>query len=717
MIKLFFYRCRVALLLGLLPLAACTQPDEEIPPVPERSAAFQQAYREGLDLLERYRLHAARRAFERCIYLDNDAYEGHWQLGRLLLMQGRIQEGAKTLKKALTLESGLMAARDLIMETYLGRGREALEEGRFQEARTYFDGALSVDPHGYEPLYQSMLAAIWQEDYTRADSLLMVAIEKHPTVLELKWHLKLVRQELNENPEDLPEAFRFPDAVERMEKAVGDLGWRFTDVAPRYGMNKFDGGRSSAWADYDDDGDLDVVVLGHPEMAYYRNDGDGFTERTEAAGLVLPEGGIAVHCADYDNDGDPDLYVTRDGWFGAGRSRLYRNEGGAIFTEVTDAAGIDDPGSSFCAAWGDFDRDGWLDIYVASGTGATGDSTNILFHNSGDGTFAEVGAKAGVAHKGEGLSTFFGDFDADGNPDIYLCNFTQPNVLYHNNGDGTFSDVTEATGTAAAHIDAFITFPLDYNNDGLLDIFVANWSRYKVVLEDRVAGRATQAKDVPVLYRNNGDGTFSDVTEEAGLARALGTMSGTAGDVDNDGFVDIFLGNGGPKMERREPDSLFRNRGDGTFQEITSLVGVSHMGKSHGVTFADYDEDGDLDLYVPVGGARTGDLWENVFYRNDSSGDNHWLFVELEGTRSNRDGIGAKVRVTAGDLLQYAEVASGYSFGCSNSLELEFGLGERTQVDLIEVEWPSGQRDSYRDLTVDRRLLLVEGANAPKVVR
>jgi len=120
---------------------------------------------------------------------------------------------------------------------------------------------------------------------------------------------------------------------------------------------------------------------------------------------------------------------------------------------------------------------------------------------------------------------------------------------------------------------------------------------------------------------------------------------------------------------------------------------------------------------VPIGGARTGDLWENVFYRNDSSGDNHWLFVELEGTRSNRDGIGARVRVTAGDLFQYAEVASGYSFGCSNSLELEFGLGERTQVDLIEVEWPSGQRDSYRDLTVDRRLLLVEGAKAPKVVR
>ena len=712
------YICRIILFVGLLPLMGCSRADEEIEvQLPERSVAFQQAYREGLDLLERYRLREAGRAFERCIDLDREAYEGYWQLGRLQLMQGRIEEGIKTLKKALALEPGLTAAQELILETYLGRGREALEEGRFAEARAFFDGALSADPHGYEPLYQSEITAIWQKDYIRADSLLRVAVERHPSVLKLKWHLKYVQQELNREVDDLPEPLRFPDAVERAAEAVDDVGWHFTDIAHSVGVAKFDGGRSSAWADYDDDGDLDLVVLGHPVLAYYRNDGDRFTDITESSGLLLPEGGIAVQCADYDNDGDADLYVTRDGWFGAGKSHLYQNDGRGVFTDVTDAAGIDDPGSSFCAAWGDFDCDGWLDIYVASGTGATGDSTNVLYRNNGDGTFTDVATKAGVAHRGEGLSAAFGDFDGDGYPDIYLCNFTQPNVLYHNNGDGSFADVTEEAGVAAAHIDAFITFLLDYNNDGLLDIFVGNWSQYEAVLEDRVAGRATQEKDQPVLYRNNGDGTFTDVTDAAGLALALGTMSGVPGDVDNDGFVDIFLGNGGPKMGRWESDTLYRNRGDGTFEEITNQVGVAHMGKSHGVTFADFDEDGDLDLYVPVGGARPGDLWENVFYRNEGLGNNHWLIVELEGTRSNRDGIGAKVRVTAGDLFQYAEVASGYSFGCSNSLELEFGLGSHTQVDQIEVEWPSGQVDVYRNLSVDRRLALVEGAKTPMRVK
>ena len=677
--------------LSILVLCGCQEPAG-------RSEAFLQSYYRGLDLLERYRLRAAERTFAHCVRLEPEAAEGYWQLGRVRLVQGRIEEGVGLLEQAAALDPELTAARSLVLETFLGRGKEALEEGEFEQAEGYLQRALAVDPQGYESLYWAAIAALWQKDYARADSILQQAVAAHPEPLELRWHLKWVQEALGR-----PATGAFADAVPQ-----GAISGRFSEIGVEAGVDKFDGGRASAWADYDEDGDLDLVVIGHPALAYFRNDGTRFAERTQAAGLVLPDGGIGVQTADYDNDGDADLYVTRDGWFGGGVNLLFQNDGRGVFADVTEESGTGDPGSSFCAAWSDFDRDGYLDIYVANGTGATGDSTNVLYRNQGDGTFGDVAATAGVAHKGQTLSTAWGDFDGDGWPDLYACNFTEPNVLFRNRGDGTFADQTAAAGVGAEHIDGFITFVLDYDNDGALDIFVGNWSQYAVVLADRVAGKSTSKRDRPVLFRNRGDGTFADATEAAGLGRALGTMSGVPGDVDNDGWVDIYLGNGGPQMGRREPDVLFRNQGDGTFVDATAAAGLGHLGKSHGVTFADYDRDGDLDLYAPVGGAQPGDQWPNAFYRSEGFG-NHYLVLELEGVESNRDGIGAKVRVQAGDLVQYQEVASGYSFGNSNSLELEFGLGARQRVDRIDITWPSGQVDVYRDLEADQHLLLREG--------
>ena len=679
---------------------SCSEPEVELQP---RSEEFVQSYYRGLDLLERFRLRAAEHAFVRCVRLEPEAAEGYWQLGRVRLLQGRIEEGVKLLEQTLVLEPDLEAARELVLETFLGRGREALEEGRFAPAREYFDRALKVDPQGYESLYWASVTALWQEEYARADSLLHAAVVVHPEPLELRWHLGLVQEALDRDQRALPESLRFADTVSQ-----GQVGGRFNEIGAELGVDKFDGGRASAWADFDEDGDLDLAVIGHPNLAYFRNDGERFADRTRAAGLILPAGGIGVQAADYDNDGDADLYATRDGWFGGGVNVLFQNDGRGVFADRTEESSTGDPGSSFCAAWGDFDGDSWLDIYVANGTGATGDSTNTLYRNRGDGSFVDVALAAGVAHRGQTLSTAWGDFDGDSWPDIYACNFTEPNVLYRNKGDGTFADQTAAAGVAAAHIDGFITFVLDYDNDGALDLFVGNWSQYDVVLADRVAGTATSERDRPVLYRNQGDGTFVDMTEAAGLARALGTMSGVPGDVDNDGWVDIYLGNGGPQMGRRDPDTLYRNQGDGTFIDATRAAGLGHLGKSHGVTFADYDRDGDLDLYTPVGGAQPGDQWRNAFYRSEGFG-NHYLILALEGVKSNRDGIGAKVTVHADDLMQFAEVASGYSFGNSNSLELEFGLGHRRRVDRVEIVWPSGQVDVFRDIEADQHLLLREG--------
>ena len=691
----------------LWALGACRQQGVVVAP---RSAEFIQAYYRGLDLLERYRLREAERAFAGCVRMAPQAAEGHWQLGRVQLLQGRVEEGVALLEKTLVLDPELDAARALVLESFLGRGKEALEEGRFAQAADYFGRALTIDAGGYEPLYWAAVTALWREDYGRADSLLRTAVTRHPEPLELRWHLQLVQRALGATAA-LPDSLRFVDA-----SVAGQSGGRFSEVGAALGVDKFDGGRASAWADYDGDGDLDLAVIGHPDLAYYRNDGARFTERAQAAGLALPSGGIGVQTADYDNDGDADLYITRDGWFGGGANVLYRNDGAGVssstgvwFADITAAAGAGDTGSSFCAAWGDFDRDGWLDIYVANGTGTNGDSTNELNRSGGDGTFADVAEQAGVADRRQTLSAAWGDFDADGWPDLYACNFTEPNALYRNEGDGTFADATAHAGVAAAHIDGFITFVLDYDNDGALDLFVGNWSQYETVLADRTAGRLTSERDRPALYRNKGDGTFIDATEAAGLLRALDTMSGVPAEFENDGWPEIYQGNGGPQMGRRDPDTLYRNRGDGTFIDATEAAGLGHVGKSHGVSFADFDRDGDLDLYAPVGGAQPGDQWPNALYRNEGNG-HHYLVLALEGTRSNRDGIGARVKVQAGELLQYAEVASGYSFGNSSSLELEFGLGSRDKVERIEVAWPSGQVDVYRDIDADQHLVLREGA-------
>ncbi|MEE3233218.1 MAG: FG-GAP-like repeat-containing protein [Candidatus Latescibacterota bacterium] len=689
-----------AILVALLCLSSCVTSSVS----PKRSQEYLNSYREGLDLLERYRLRLAETSFKRCVMLDSLAFEGHWQLGRSYLLQGLIEKGSRALGNALRLKPDLHVARSLLLETVMGRGSESLELGDYSKATEYFKQAMKVDSTAYEPMYQSAVAAMWLKEDLMADSLFKEIIDKYPDKLQPRWQLQNLSKTMGKLLPGMSEKYRFPY---KNIKKTSEVGIRFEEIGSDLGVDKMDGGRSSAWADFDGDGDLDLVAIGHPELAYYKNEVKHFVELSSKVGLNLPEGGIGAHVADYDNDGDPDLYITRDGWFGGGANVLFNNETGQ-FSDVTDYAGAGDLGSGFCAAWADYDKDGWLDIYIANGTGATGDSTNVLYKGSSEGRFIDVAFSAGVDHRGQSLSATWGDFDADSNADLYVCNFTEPNVLYRNKGDGSFEDVSILAGVAASHIDGFITFPLDYNNDGALDIFVGNWSSFEEVLEDRALNHRAGDRERPVLFKNNGNGVFIDVTESAGIARAEGTMSGAAADVDNDGWTDLYLGNGGPKMERRDPDVLYRNMSDGTFSDITDFVGLGHVGKSHGVTFADYDADGDSDLYVPSGGALSGDFWHNVLYRNEGS-DGGFFVLRLEGRRSNRDGIGARVRLQCNSLVQTRFVESGNSFGNSNSLELEFGLGDCENIAHVEIQWPSGQVDRFWEPPVNSWRIAVEG--------
>ena len=526
---------------------------------------------------------------------------------------------------------------------------------------------------------------------------------------ETLWNLWTAYNQLGGYPEALSAEFRIQFPQGDSAPNVAAEGSLLKNVASDLKMDKVDGGRGSAWGDYDNDGDLDIVAVGtYQPHALYRNNGDGtFTNTAAAAGIADPRGGWGSIFADYDNDGYPDLYITRGGWSGAAENTLYHNNGDGTFTDVTAAAGVGDPQSSFCAAWADYNNDGYLDLYVADGVIGDG-AANVLYHNNGDGTFTNTAASAGVADTGNSLGTAWGDYDKDGYIDLHVVNFGQSNVLYRNNGDGTFTDVTATTGMVLPVTDAFVTFFLDVDNDADLDIFISNSGSFQAFIAGQITGQATHNSDRQVLYRNNGDGTFTDVTQQSGLYHAFGAMGANFGDINSDGYLDIYLATGAPQMGRLERDALFRNNGDGTFTDATAALGLGNIGKGHGVTFGDADMDGDVDIYVPVGGAFIGDQWHNLFYKNSGTG-NSWLTLKLVGVKSNRDGIGAKVTLRMGDAIIYREVSGGCGFGSTNSLALEIGLGKHQKVDTLEIIWPSGHVDTYRNLSVNQRLVLTEG--------
>ena len=629
-------------------------------------------------------LSASKRQFEKVLELEPNNLEAMLQLGLAEFRLGEADKAAKRFENIIQNYRRHSGA-------YYYLGVYHLRHGNLEKAVTNFKESLRLKPDDPETL----------------------------------WNLWTAYSKLGGYPPELSEAFKINlSSVWMEERKNGRMGApqsstlppfhpitdnQFINVAADLKMDKVDGGRGSAWGDYDNDGDLDIVAVGtYQPHALYRNNGDGtFTNVAAEAGIADPRGGWGSLFADYNNDGYPDLYITRGGWSGAAENTLYHNNGDGTFTDVTHAADVADPQSSFCAAWADYDNDGYIDLYIADGVIGDG-AANVLYRNNGNGTFTNTAERAGVANTGNSLGTAWGDYDKDGHIDLHVVNFGQSNVLYRNNGDGTFTDVTATTGMNLPVTDAFVTFFLDVDNDADLDIFISNSGSFQAFIAGQITGSAPHDGDRQVLYRNNGDGTFTDITRESGLYHAFGAMGANFDDIDSDGYLDIYLATGAPQMGRLERDALFRNNGDGTFTDATFALGLGNIGKGHGVTFGDADMDGDVDIYVSVGGAFIGDQWHNLFYQNTGVGNNY-LNLKLVGVKSNRDGIGAKVTLHVGDSRIYREVSGGCGFGSTNSLQLEIGLGIHTKVDTLEIAWPSGQVDTHRNLSVNQQLIITEG--------
>jgi hypothetical protein len=432
-------------------------------------------------------------------------------------------------------------------------------------------------------------------------------------------------------------------------------------------------------------------------------------------------GGLNIMQTDYNNDGWPDVLVLRGGWQGnLGRQplSLLKNNGQGTFTDVTEEAGLLRFHPTQTAVWFDYNGDGWLDLFVGNESNPKSVEPCELFCNNGDGTFTECATASGVAVVGFVKGVASGDFNNDGRPDLYVSCLGQPNVLFRNDGprsskktEWRFTDVT-AAAKVAEPIQSFPTWFFDYDNDGWLDLFVSGYflNDVGVVAADYLG--VPHGGERARLYHNNHDGTFTDVTKEAGLYKVLLAMGSNFGDLDNDGWLDFYLGTGDPDFSTLIPNRMFRNAEGKFFQDVTTSGGFGHLQKGHGISFADLNNDGQQDIYEVMGGAYPGDHYRNVLYVNPGN-SNHWIQLKLEGVHSNRAAVGARIRVEVetaqGPRSIYKTVNTGGSFG-ANPLRQEIGLGQARSIRLVEIFWPAtGQTQVVRHLDLDRFYKIREG--------
>ncbi len=502
---------------------------------------------------------------------------------------------------------------------------------------------------------------------------------------------------------------------------------RFVDIAPGLGVDTFDLCGGAIADDFDGDGLLDIVTSTYDpggRLNFFQNKGDGsFEDRSDASGASDQLGGLNCNSVDFDNDGDLDILVLRGAWmYDAGKIRnsLLENDGQGRFADVTVSAGLAFPAyPTQAAAWADFDNDGDLDLYVGNESrvafepGAQSFPCQ-LFVNQGDGTFADRARTAGVTNDRYCKGVAAGDFDNDGDVDLYVSN-NGPNRLYRNDGNLIFTDVTESANTADPAGRSFATWFFDYDNDGWLDLFVG---AFDGSLSDVAADFLGQpfAAHVPRLYHNNRDGTFTDVAKKLGLNHVYLPMGANFGDLDNDGFLDIYLSTGDPSYEMLTPNVVLRNAGGKRFQNVTQSGGLGHLQKGHGVAFADIDQDGDQDILNQLGGFFPGDKFQNALYENPGHG-NRFLILELVGTQTNRLAFGARIKVTvegpSGRRKIHRAVGSVSSFGGSPHRQ-EIGLGDAARVPSVEVVWPvSGTKQRLTDVPLDSYFRITEGEDTP----
>lgn len=532
--------------------------------------------------------------------------------------------------------------------------------------------------------------------------------------LKCVWLTNLAYMTLGEYPDKVPVGIRIPTKV--FESSIRFP--RFPNVAGELGLDRNNLAGGAVMDDFDGDGDLDLVTSSWhtaAPMSYHENLGNGtFRERSEAAGLSKMLGGLNVVQADYDNDGDLDLFVMRGAWLRAeGRhpNSLLQNQGQGVFVDRTFEAGLGEVHyPTQTAAWADYDNDGDLDLFVGNESDKSFSAPCQLFRNQGNGRFEDVAVEAGVTNDRYTKGVVWGDIDGDRWPDLVVSNLDGENRLYHNLGDGTFEDIAQEAGMTGP-IRSFPAWTWDFDNDGCLDVFISSYTgrvhdfvRHYLGLESQI--------EVPGHYRGDGNGGFENVAAAQGLLQPMLPMGSNLGDLNNDGYLDFYLGTGEPDISVIVPNLMFLNQAGNRFVDVTMAGGFGHLQKGHAVVFADFDEDGDQDVFEQMGGAKPVDAYRDALFANPGFGQ-RWVKIRLVGIESNRSAIGARIhlqfREGSRERSVYRHIGSGGSFG-SNPLRAHIGLGGAEEVDRLEIYWPtSDTRQVFENLALNQTIEVVEG--------
>ncbi|MBL8842854.1 MAG: CRTAC1 family protein [Planctomycetes bacterium] len=574
----------------------------------------------------------------------------------------------------------------------------------------FADGALHRDRRGSE-------AAI---------ARLAPLLAADPGDLRSLWLLNVAHMTLGTWPAGVPEAARLPADAFASEAEFP----RFRDAAQELGLATVGLAGGAVMDDLDGDGRLDVVVTSSApdeSLGCFLQQADGtFVDRAEALGLAGQLGGFQCFAHDWNGDGRLDLLVQRGAWthrHGELPNSLLLQQADGTFVDRTREAGLEIRAPSLVAASADIDLDGDLDLflgYESLGKGSAEDYPCRLFKNRGDATFEEITEQAGVRNDALCKGALFGDYDGDRDPDLYVSNLGGKNRLYRNEGDGTFVDVAAALGVEAP-IKSFACAFLDANQDGWLDLWVSCYATPATRPLELAAWylRRERGADTQRLYLNDGRGGFRDATRAFGLERVVFPMGANFGDLDHDGYPDLYLATGDPEFASLWPNVLLKNDRGRRFQDVTTASGTGHLQKGHGVAIGDLDGDGDEDLFVEIGGVLRDDAFPSALFRNPGNGK-RWLTVRPRGKQSDRFAIGARLSVTlaepAGERTVHHWVGGNASFG-GNSLQAELGLGEATRIVALEIRWPrTGLTQRFTEVPLDAIVELEEGASELRVV-
>ena len=553
-------------------------------------------------------------------------------------------------------------------------------------------------------------------------------LQNNPNDPETIWLLNIAYMTLGRYPDDVPSQWLIPETVFESAGKVSP----FKNISNKLKLGTVALAGGSCVEDFNNDGYLDIMASSwgvNDQIMLFYNQGDGtfkdVSHLTELKGIT---GGLNMIHADYNNDGFADVLILRGGWYtseGNIPNSLLRNNGNGTFTDVTIETGLLSQFPTQTATWNDFNNDGWVDLFIGNESSRNLDFPNELYINE-HGHFTNLTQEAGLSHiRGIVKGVCSGDVNNDGWADIYLSIMGGYNILMMNEGIEVnkncpkFKDVSIEAGVQNP-IGSFPTWMFDYNNDGMLDIFAGSYNLANPEVAKEMADYFinNHNKNNPSklhLYKNLDGLTFNEVSEELKLVEPAFAMGANFGDIDNDGFLDFYLGTGAPGFGAIVPNKMYRNNKGQKFEDVTSISRLGHVQKGHGVSFGDFDNDGDQDIFHVLGGAFEGDVYSDAFFENTSDGSNNWITLILEGINSNRSAIGAQIKLVCYDennneSTYYHTVSSGGSFG-SSSLQQEIGLGKSNSIGRIEIKWPNllSSIDTFYNIDINRFVKIIEG--------